>query len=117
MRLATLLLLLPLPLFAADSGHGKQLFLQCAACHGDHGQGSETAPPLAGVIGRKAGSAEDFRYSPAMKRSGITWDEASLQAFIISPQAKVKGTRMPFAGLGNESDAADVVAYLKELPG
>lgn len=115
MKLLTLLLLAPLPLLAADSGHGRQLFLQCAACHGDHGQGSETAPPLIGVIGRAAASVEDFRYSPAMTRSGIVWDEAALQAFATDPQARVKGTRMPFDGLRNPDDAADVVAYIKEL--
>jgi len=91
------------------------LFLKCAACHGDHGQGSEAAPPLIGVLGRPAGSVEEFRYSPAMTRSGILWDEAALQEFAMDPQAKVKGTRMPFDGLHDATDAADVVAYIKGL--
>jgi len=111
--LLTVLFMLPAPLFAADAG--PQLFLQCAACHGDHGQGSEQAPPLIGVFGRKAGTAEDFRYSPAMKRSGIVWDETSLQAFATDPQATVKGTRMPFDGLHDATAAAAVVAFIKGL--
>ena len=118
MKLALTLLLpllLPAPLLAADAEHGRQLFLQCAACHGDHGQGSENAPPLIGILGRAAGSNEEFRYSPAMKRSAIVWDEAALQAFATDPQSKVKGTRMPFDGLKNPGDAADVVEYVKGL--
>jgi len=109
------LLTLPAPLLAADLQHGQQVFHQCAACHGDHGQGGEAAPPLIGVIGRKAGSVEDFRYSPAMKRSSLVWDETNLQAFASDPQATVKGTRMPFDGLHDANDAADVVAYIKGL--
>ena len=109
------LLLLPASMLAADAEHGRQIFLQCAACHGNHGQGGEAAPPLAGVFGRKAGSVEDFRYSPAMKRSGLVWDEANLQAFATDPQAMVKGTRMPFDGLHDAAAAADVVAFIKEL--
>ena len=100
---------------AADAGHGKQVFEICSTCHGDHGQGGETAPSLIGVIGRKAGSLEDFRYSPPMKRSGITWDEATLKNFVMNPQGVVKGTRMPFDGLRDEHDAEDVVAFVSTL--
>lgn len=101
--------------FAADAGHGKQVFEICSTCHGDKGQGGETAPSLIGVIGRKAGSLEDFRYSPPMKRSGITWDEATLKGFVMNPQGVVKGTRMPFDGLRDEHDAEDVAAYVATL--
>jgi cytochrome c len=101
--------------FAADAGHGKQVFEQCAACHGPQGQGSDAAPSLVGVIGRKAGSLEEFRYSPAMKRSAIVWDEAALKGFVMNPQGVVKGTRMPFDGLREEKDAEDVAAYVATL--
>ncbi|SRR5579859_6744850 len=100
---------------AADVDHGKQVFEQCAACHGDKGQGGETAPSLIGVIGRKAGSLEEFRYSPAMKRSAIVWDEATLKSFVMNPQGVVKGTRMPFDGLRDGQDAEDVAAYVATL--
>ena len=109
------LFLAPFAGFAADAGHGKQVFEQCAACHGAQGQGGEAAPPLVGVIGRKAGSVEEFRYSPAMKRSGLVWDQAALKSFVMNPQGVVKGTRMPFDGLRDEHDAEDVVAYLATL--
>ncbi len=101
--------------FAADAGHGRQVFEQCAACHGADGKGSDAAPPLAGVIGRKAGSLEEFRYSPAMKRSAIVWDEATLKSFVMNPQGTVKGTRMPFDGLRDEHDAEDVAAFVATL--
>jgi len=109
------LFLAPLAAFAADAGHGKQVFEQCAACHGAQGQGSDAAPPLIGVIGRKAGSLEEFRYSPAMKRSAIVWDQATLKGFVMNPQGVVKGTRMPFDGLRDEHDAEDVAAYVATL--
>jgi cytochrome c2 len=109
------ILLAPVAAFAADAGHGKQVFEQCAACHGAQGQGSDAAPSLIGVIGRKAGSLEEFRYSPAMKRSAIVWDQAMLKGFVMNPQGTVKGTRMPFDGLRDAQDAEDVAAYVATL--
>lgn len=112
---AAVLISTSLPAGAADIAHGKQVFQQCAACHGETGAGSDNGPSLVGVVGRKAGSAPGFRYSAPMKRSIITWDEASLKAFVTDPQGEVKGTRMPFDGLKNPTDAADVAAYLGAL--
>ncbi len=114
LALATLLLV-STAAEAADIDHGKEVFQRCAPCHGASGAGTETGPSLIGVIGRKAGSLEGFRYSPPMKRSFLTWDEANLKAFVADPQAVVKGTRMPFDGLKGPADAADVVAYLAML--
>lgn len=103
------------PAAAADAQHGKQLFQACAACHGPAGKGGPLAPSLVGVVGRKAGSLDDFRYSPAMKRSAIVWDEATLRAYVANPQGEVKGNRMAFSGVRNPRDAEDIVAYLKTL--
>ena len=100
------------PAMAADAAHGKVVFQTCAACHSD--KPDAIGPSLKGVYGRKAGSLEDFRYSPAMQRSGITWDDANLHAYIKDPQAKVKGNRMPFGGLSSDADIDDVIAYLKD---
>jgi len=97
---------------AADIEHGKQVFQTCAACHTD--KPDALGPNLVGVFGRKAGSRDDFRYSPAMQRANLTWDDADLTAYIKDPQAKVKGNRMPFGGLSGEADIDDVVAYLKD---
>ncbi len=65
------------------------------------------------MYGRKSAALEDFRYSNPMKRANLVWDDDNLRAFIIDPQAKVKGNRMPFGGLSNPKDVDDVVAYLK----
>jgi len=97
---------------AADAAHGKVVFQTCAACHSD--KPDAIGPSLHGVFGRKSAALEDFRYSNAMQRANLTWDDANLEAYIKDPQAKVKGNRMPFGGLGDEKDAADVIAYLKE---
>jgi cytochrome c len=103
--------LLASPAFAADVAHGSQLFAACIACH------SETpdalGPSLKGVVGRKAGSLEDFRYSNAMKRVDFNWDAANLRDYLHDPQAKVKGNHMPFSGYANLADADDVIAYLQ----
>jgi len=104
---------LAVPAAAADAEHGRQLFVACAACHSD--RPDALGPSLKGVLGRKAGAREDFRYSNPMKRAGFTWDEASLREYLADPQAKVKGNRMPFSGLADGKDIDDVVAYLGTL--
>jgi cytochrome c len=97
--------------WAADVAHGKALFAGCIACH------SETpdalGPSLKGVVGRKAGSLEDFRYSSAMKRADFNWDAANLRDYLHDPQAKVKGNHMPFSGYTDLKDADDVIGYLQ----
>jgi cytochrome c len=98
---------------AADIEHGKQVFQTCAACHTD--KPDALGPNLVGVLGRKAGSRDDFRYSNAMQRAGFTWDAANLKQYLADPQAKVKGNRMPFSGLANSKDRDDVVAYIATL--
>jgi cytochrome c len=96
---------------AADAVHGKQVFAACAACHSD--KPDAIGPSLRGVYGRKSGSLEDFRYSNAMMRANLTWNDDNLRAYIKDPQAKVPGNRMPFGGLQDEKDVDDVIAYLK----
>lgn len=103
------------PVLAGDAAHGKQLFTACLACHGDGQHRATIGPTLVGVVGRKAGSLEDFRYSPAMKRSDIVWDDQNLHDYILDPQKTVKGNRMPYGGVGNAADADDLVAYLHTL--
>jgi len=97
---------------AADTVHGKAVFQTCAACHSD--KPDAIGPSLRGVVGRKSAALEDFRYSNAMQRANLTWDDASLKAYIKDPQAKVKGNRMPFGGLPSDKDVDDVVAYLND---
>src|SRR5215475_7900070 len=76
------------PAVAADATHGKVVFQTCAACHSD--KPDAIGPSLKGVYGRKSAALEDFRYSPAMARANLTWDDANLHAYIKDPQAKVK---------------------------
>jgi len=101
------------PALAADAEHGKVLFQACVACHNE--KPDALGPDLRGVYGRKSAAREDFRYSGAMMRANLVWDEANLKAYISDPQAKVKGNRMPFGGLANANDLDDLVAYLKIL--
>jgi cytochrome c len=101
------------PAAAADVEHGRQLYLACAACHTD--RPDALGPNLRGVVGRKAGAREDFRYSSPMKRAGFVWDEVNLREYLADPQAKVKGNRMPYGGLRDAKDIDDVVAYLATL--
>jgi cytochrome c len=107
------LLVVASPALAADAEHGKALFAPCAACHTE--RTDALGPDLKGVFGRKSAAVEDFRYSNAMKRANLTWDEDNLRAYIHDPQAKVKGNRMPYAGMSDPKDVDDVVAYLKTL--
>ena len=98
---------------AADAEHGKVLFVACAACHSE---GPDAlGPSLKGVVGRKSAALEDFRYSSAMKRANLVWDEDNLRAYIKDPQAKVKGNRMPYGGLTDASEVDDLIAYLRAL--
>ena len=101
---------------AGDPASGKTLFARCAICHKvTSGGGNGLGPNLFGVGGRKAGTVSGFAYSDAMKKSGITWTEEKLEAYITSPKTFVAGNRMTFAGLSNKTQADDVAAYLLTL--
>jgi cytochrome c len=99
---------------AQDAKHGQQVFTACAACHATDNT-TRLGPGLQGIVGRQSGSIAGFRYSRAMKNANITWDAKSLDAYITAPQALVPGTTMPFSGLPNAGDRADLVAYLETL--
>src|SRR5580700_6523317 len=109
---AVLIAVATLPAAAADAAHGKVVFQTCAACHSD--KPDAIGPSLRGVYGRKSAALPDFRYSNAMMRANLTWDDANLKAYIKDPQAKVKGNRMPFGGSSSDADIDDVIAYLKD---
>ncbi len=98
-----------------DPGEGARAFRACAACHALEPGRHRTGPSLAGVVGRKAASAEGFRrYSPALKAADVVWDEATLDAWIADPQALVPGNRMAFRGLPDRQARADLIAYLAQ---
>ncbi|HEY3162132.1 MAG TPA: cytochrome c family protein [Vicinamibacterales bacterium] len=97
---------------AADPEKGKAVFEQCAACHSLDGTGDYDGPSLKGIMGRKAGSLEDYRYSAAMKRSDVTWDAMTLDKYVADPQAFIPGNRMAFAGISDKAERDDLIAYL-----
>jgi len=102
------------PSLAADAGRGEQLFVECASCHTLEKGVHNVGPSLNGLFQRKAGSFDDFRYSPAMKRANITWTADELDKFIADPQMVVPANRMPYAGMTNAADRADLIAYLQK---
>lgn len=100
---------------AADIDAGKSTFEhRCASCHaiGPSARGG-FAPQLSGIVGRRAASTADFKYSAAMKASGIVWTETNLARFINAPGDVVPGTSMRFWGIGNEQQVAKLIAYLR----
>ena len=100
--------------YAQDAEHGKTIFKACATCHAtDHA--NRTGPGLGEIIGRKAGTVPGFSYSSAMKKSDIVWDTKILDAYLESPQQVVPGNRMPYAGLKDSTDRADLLGYLATL--
>jgi cytochrome c len=95
-----------------DAVRGEARFQDCAACHRLEAGANNVGPSLHGIFTRKAAEVADFRYSPAIKRSGIVWTPEMLDKFITDPQALVPGNRMPYAGMANANDRADLIAYL-----
>lgn len=104
------------PVLAQDAAAGEKSFSKCRPCH----MVGETAkngvgPLLNGLIGRPAGSIEGYNYSAANKGSGLTWDDATFLEYIAAPAAKIKGTKMAFAGIKDPNEAANLLAYLKQF--
>lgn len=97
-----------------DAKRGEARFQECAACHKLDAGANEVGPSLHGIFSRKAGELGDFRYSPAMRRSGISWTPETLDKYIADPQALIPANRMPYAGMSNAADRADLIAYLQQ---
>jgi cytochrome c2 len=95
-----------------DAVRGEVRFKECAACHKLDPGSNGIGPSLHGIFTRKAAELSDFRYSPALKRSGIAWSPQTLDAYLADPQALVPGNRMPYAGLTDPAARADLIAYL-----
>ena len=109
-----LLAQLPAPYNTGDLANGELHFALCRSCHTvTEGGANMTGPNLHGVFGQVSGSKADFAYSSALKAKAVTWDAASLDAWIAKPSDYVPGTKMSFAGIKDAKDRADVIAYLK----
>lgn len=95
---------------------GETIFKrQCAACHTVEPGKNRVGPSLAGVVGRKAGTVEGFRYSDAMKNSNLVWTEETLQKYLADPKAFLPGNKMAFAGLKKDADREAVINYLESV--
>jgi cytochrome c2 len=98
-----------------DAERGEKVFEECRACHAlEHGVAG-LGPDLHGVFGRIAGGLDDFRYSPALKRSGITWTPKTLDAYVADPQKAVPANRMPYSGMPDARDRADLILYMQQV--
>ncbi|MFZ9304530.1 MAG: c-type cytochrome [Steroidobacteraceae bacterium] len=98
---------------SAEFKRGRMLYIQCRACHDLQPSPVEkVGPNLGGVIGRRAGSAADFAYSPALQASKLVWDEATLDRWLEKPSALAPGNTMAFAGIANAADRAALIRYI-----
>jgi cytochrome c len=105
---------------AQDAENGADVFKRCRACH-DVGENAKNkvGPVLNGIIGRKAGTIEGFNYSDANKKAGAegwVWTEEKMLEYLLNPRAAMPGNKMAFAGLKDEQDRKDLIAYLKKFP-
>lgn len=104
-------LLLAAALAAGDPVAGEALYSRCLGCHAlDY---HRTGPKHCGLIGRRAGGLPGYDYSPAMKSSGLVWNERTLERFLADPLKAVPGTTMTYAGVPDPRERADLIAYLK----
>jgi cytochrome c len=100
-------------LASASVERGTTVAKQCELCHNlGKGQGNKIGPDLYGVVGRKVASEAGFNYSPQLKAKGGTWTFEALDKWLLNPRADVPGTLMTFAGIPNEKQRADLIAYL-----
>ena len=99
---------------AQDANAGKRVFAQCSSCHSTDGTNG-MGPSLEGVVGRKAGTLAGFRYSRAMKNAGFAWTTRLLDDYIADPQKVLPGNLMPFSGVADARQRADLIAYLITL--
>ena len=95
-----------------DPAAGKAVYDRCLACHAL--AYDRTGPRHCGLFGRRAGGVKEFAYSGAMKRSGIVWNEKTLDRFLANPLAAVPGTAMGYAGVTDARERANLIAWLRQ---
>jgi cytochrome c len=98
-----------------DLANGKLQFRKCAICHAAEAGKNKIGPSLFGIVGRKSASEANFSYSDAMKKFDRSWDDATLDSYLVEPRKTVPGTKMIFAGLKDKKDRDDLIAYLGTL--
>jgi cytochrome c len=106
-----LCVLLLAPAARADAARGKALYeSRCIACHSI--DANRVGPAHKGVFGRKAGSAPDYDYSPALRGSKVAWNQATLERWLANPEQVIPGQRMGYS-VGEAADRTDLIDYLK----
>jgi cytochrome c len=101
---------------AADPAAGQKIFeAQCGICHAVVAGENRIGPTLFGVVGRPAGSVPGFNYTADHKKLDVAWDAATLDKYLANPRAMVPDTSMIYAGLKDDAERADLVAYLETL--
>lgn len=104
------------PVYAQDVDAGANVFKRCGSCHAvGEGAKNKVGPELNEIFGRTAGSLPDYKYSKAMIEAGeqgLVWDDESLALYLHKPKEHVPGTKMSFAGLPNQKDIDNLLAYL-----
>ncbi|HXP29567.1 MAG TPA: c-type cytochrome [Stellaceae bacterium] len=100
----------------AEAADGAQLFRKyCSVCHDTEPRKNKLCPSLAGVIGRKAGSLDNYSYSPAMQHADITWDAKSLDKYLANPRAFIPNNKMLFVGVKSAEERHAIIDYLATL--
>lgn len=113
-----LLAALAVPALAGDPVKGEAVSKKCMACHDLKTGKNKVGPSLTGVVGRAIASVADFKYSDDMKAYAATagtWDEAKLSSYLENPKKDVPKGKMAFAGIKDETERADLIAYLATL--
>lgn len=101
------------PYDEASYDAGRRVFAQCRSCHTiDEGAGNRVGPNLHGVFGREIGAVEGFNYSQPVQAANFTWDADHLDHWLQNPQTFLPGNRMAFAGVRDEAQRRDLIAYL-----
>ena len=106
------------PFATADRDNGKRQAQICRACHSFEAGGANTiGPNLHGFFGKSVGSVAGFSYSAAVAEADFVWTPRALDAWLIQPARFLPGNRMIFAGVADEQDRADLIAYLLDATG
>lgn len=118
--LGVALVVLAAPALAdGDAALGAKTFNKCKTCHENEKGVNRVGPSLKGVVGRKAGSFEGFKYSEAMAKKGtegLVWDDANIASYIKDPKGFVPGNKMAFPGIKDDAELANLIAFLKTKP-
>jgi cytochrome c len=111
---AAILATLPSPYDVGDLENGRRVFARCRSCHTvNEGGRNMIGPNLWGVFGRMAGTHPDYRYSNVVRDAGFIWDAERLDHWLANPREFMPGNKMSFAGVRDDNDRRDLIAWLK----